>query len=126
MHPQIRNIIDHHIHILDNGEVHMNLSSQERTPLGIILGKLYYNTVAMKCIDRNMRRGYPHNGGSHTFTFTGPIQDAIAALELFQDAMENFRLNDEEKRVLGELMYIAQEIRAMYSEWKGIRATIGI
>lgn len=109
MHAQIRTVIDRLM--FTPREVLVELSADERTPLGNILYKVYYQTNICDVIDRERRWGYPHNGGSHTFTFRGPRRDAVAMLELIKEEIaEHFTLSDEESRVLSELSFVSQEI----------------
>jgi hypothetical protein len=112
MHAQIRNVIDR-LQWFSREVVLVELSAGEQTPLGRLVGRLYYQTSVMDVVDRDSRWGYPHNGGSHTFTYKGSPRDAVAMLELFKETLaENFTLNAEESQVASEFSYISQEILA--------------
>lgn len=109
MHPQIKHVIDRLM--FTPREVLVELSAGEQTPLGRILYKVYYQTTICDVIDRERRWGYPHNGGSHTFTFRGPRRDAVAMLELIKEVIDdNFKVEGEEAKVLSQLSFVSQEI----------------
>jgi len=111
MHAQIRNVISRLE--FSTGTVLVELSAGEQTPLGRLLNLLYYQTNLCEVIDRDCRFGYPHNGGSHTFTFRGPRGDAVAMLELIKETLaEKFALQGEEAQVNSELSFVSQEILA--------------
>ena len=113
MHAQIRNVINR-LELTTGGEVHVELTSGEQTPLGNLVSRLYYQTNVMAVVDRDSRWGYPHNGGQHTFQYRGSPRDAVAMLELFKEVLlDNFKLNAEESQVANEFSYISQEILAL-------------
>lgn len=110
MHQQIRHVIQRLLWV-NSKTVVVELSAAERSPLGNLLSRLYYQTQAMDLVDREYRYGYPHNGGQHTFTFRGPPREAVAALELFREVLtESFALSAEESQVAHEFSFVAQEI----------------
>lgn len=95
------------------GQVLVELSAGEQSPLGKILNIVYYRTNICDVVDRDNRWGYPHNGGQHTFTFRGPHGDAVSMVELIKETvMDKFKLDDETRQVASELSYISQEILA--------------
>jgi hypothetical protein len=113
MHAQIRNVIEGLHFTL--GHVSFDLTATEQTPLGRILYCVYYGTNITDVIDRNTRWGYPHNGGQHTFEYSGPWGDAVAMLELIKEVVsEKYgdKLDATESQVLSEFSYISQEIIA--------------
>jgi len=112
MHQQIRFVIDR-LQWFPGQVVLVELSAPEQTPLGKLVGRLYYDTNAMEVVDRDCRWGYPHNGGMHTFTYKGPARDAVAMLEVFKEALEGrLARTEEERQVCSEFSYISQEILA--------------
>ena len=109
MHPQIKHIINRLL--FTPGMVDIDLSAGEHTPMGNILDIVYYRTNICEVVDRAHRSGYPHNGGSHTFHYHGPKRDAVAMLELIKETvLENFKMDEETRRVANELSFVSQEI----------------
>ena len=109
MHAQIRTVIGSLR--FTTGSVSIDLSAGERTPLGNIISRVYYETNIGDVVDRAYRSGYPHNGGQHTFHFQGPRGEAVAMLELIKETMlERFKLNEETRQVANELSFVSQEI----------------
>lgn len=111
MHAQIRNVISR-LQWFSRQEVLVELSASEGSALGQLVCRLYYDTRVMDVVDRQARFGYPHNGGQHTFTYRGSPSDAVAMLELFQEALREFKLTPEQSQVVNEFSYISQEILA--------------
>lgn len=72
------------VRVLPGKEVSVDISSPERSGMGLIIGKMYYST-RLSDLFGSLSSGYPHNGGEHTLYFKGPYQDVIAALELIRD-----------------------------------------
>lgn len=106
MHEQIKNAIKS-IRLQTDGNVSVCLSAGQCTPLGSIVGKMYYNTNLTSLI-RSV--GYPHNGGEHTFTYIGSIGDYVAFTQLLQEEMKKLTLTDEQKLVVSQLSFICQEL----------------
>ena len=109
MHTQIRSVIKG-LRWPGAGMVQLELTAGEHTPLGRLVGRLYYQTGVMDLVDKDTRWGFPHNGGQHTFGFEGSRRDAVAMLEIFKEALEVFKLTEEESQVASELSYISQDI----------------
>lgn len=113
MHPQIQQVC---ANLTVQGArsksaiVCMSLSSGEQTPLGKILFHMYYRTGLTGLLDRDDYCGYPHNGGSHTFSFRGPKGDALSFLELLSEEVLYVFKDPEIRKVGSELMFISQEI----------------
>ena len=72
------------LHIRKDGTVTIDLTSPQDSGLGIIIGKMYYNTQISELLG-DMRSGYPHNGGSHTLRLRGNYEDVIAGIEMIRD-----------------------------------------
>ena len=64
--------------------VSIDLTSPQESGLGIIIGKMYYNTQISELLG-DMCSGYPHNGGSHTLRLCGNYEDVIVGIELIRD-----------------------------------------
>ena len=111
MHQQIRGVISQ-LKWFPGQVVLVDLTASEQSPLGRLVGRLYYDTDAMEVVDRACRTGYPHNGGFHTFQFKGPARDAVAMMELFKETLEDRTRTDEERQVCNEFSYVSQEILA--------------
>ena len=73
------------LHIRPDGTVTVDLTSPQESGLGIIIGKMYYNTQIAELLG-DMCSGYPHNGGSHTLRLRGNYQEVIAGIELIRDS----------------------------------------
>lgn len=115
MHTQIKAIIATlKWHKAGTGEVAVQLTSGQNTPMGKLLFNLYYR---MDVIDLLGKRacGYPHNGGEHCLFIHAPWGDVVAFLDLFQDEVQKFKLTTEESQVAGELSFISQEIYLLRS-----------
>lgn len=111
MHTQIKAVISQLKFSPRN--VTIELTAGEQTPLGSLLSKVYYRTSICDVVEREFLFGCPNTGGRHTFTYSGPWQDAVAMLELMKETLlDNFALNDEERQVANQLSYISQEILA--------------
>mgnify|MGYP003545374229 FL=1 len=72
------------LHIRKDGTVTIDLTSPQESGLGIIIGKMYYNTQISELLG-DMCSGYPHNGGSHTLRLCGNYEDVIVGIELIRD-----------------------------------------
>lgn len=111
MHAQIREVIEKLKMDWTGKRVVLVLTAGERSPLGTILSRVYYNTDITSIINRDELFGYPHNGGQHTFTFMGTAGDAVALVELIKETMlEKFTFDEETRRVVNEMSFISQEI----------------
>jgi hypothetical protein len=112
MHHQIKKVCAGLQHHVNPKGVSFDLSAGEQTPLGRILNLMYYRTGVVDLLPRDSHFGYPHNGGMHTFHYTGPKGDAVAFLELLKEELDQpkYRLNEEERQVLRELSFISQDI----------------
>lgn len=112
MHAQIKEVIG--TLLFTPYQVSVRLSAGERTPLGKIVGRLYYNTRVMDLLSHEERSGYPHNGGQHSLDLHCKPLDAVAFIEAMKEEAEDrkFACNDEESQVIAELSYISQEILA--------------
>lgn len=109
MHAQIHHVINRLQ--FSPGQVFVELSAGEQSPLGKILNIVYYRTNICDTLDRDNRFGYPHNGGQHTFSYRGTHGDAVAMIELIKETvMDNFKLDDEVRQVASELSFVSQEI----------------
>lgn len=62
-----------------DGTIVIELSAPQESPLGKIVGDLFYNTRLLEMVKHT---GYPHNGGEHTLSIYGQPKDLIAFLEL--------------------------------------------
>lgn len=62
-----------------NGELSVNLTSIQNSPLGEIVGKIYYFTSLLDLIKST---GYPHNGGQHSLQIRGNKEDVLCFLDL--------------------------------------------
>jgi hypothetical protein len=95
------------------GLVEVTLGAGQTTPLGKLVGRIYYQTDVLEVLDRNERWGYPHNGGQHTLTLRCKPKDAVSLIELIKETvLEKLTFTDEERQVANELSYISQEILA--------------
>jgi hypothetical protein len=111
MHHQIKQVCQS-LRFLPAGEVRVCLTAGERTPLGRIVGKMYYQTDLVDLLG-SRTVGHPHNGGQHSFLYIGRRGDAVAFLELLKEtALEKFRLDEEGCQVASELSFISQDILA--------------
>jgi hypothetical protein len=112
MHPQIKEVINTLLHTL--GKVHVRLSAGEQTPLGKIIGRVYYNTNVLEGLTRDERFGYPHNGGQHTLELHCKPMDAIAMLEMIKEvALDKLCRTEEERAVANQLSFVSQEIHRL-------------
>lgn len=109
MHAQIKRVID--TLLFDLTRVHVRLSAGEQTPLGRLIGRVYYNSHVLEGLNYSERSGYPHNGGQHTLElFCRPL-DAIEMIEMIKEVcLERLARTEEERQVANELSYISQEI----------------
>lgn len=111
MHAQIHRAIERLE--FSPGQVFVELTAGQESPLGKILNIVYYRTDICDVVDRDNRFGYPHNGGQHTFSYRGKHMDAVSMIELIKETvMDNFTLEDEVRQVANELSFISQEILA--------------
>lgn len=111
MHPQIQSVIDS-LHFTPS-TVCVTLTAGESTPLGNIVGRIYYHTDVLEVLDRNQRFGYPNNGGQHTLSFRCSPKDAVTLIELIKETVVGrFTYTEQEARVANELSFISQEILA--------------
>lgn len=109
MHQQIKRVIET-MHTAQ-GRVYVRLSAGEQTPLGKLIGRVYYNSNVLEVLGYNERSGYPHNGGQHTLELHCKPLDAIEMLELIKgECLAKLARNEEERQVASELSYISQEI----------------
>jgi hypothetical protein len=112
MHAQIRTIIASLLH--QPGKVHVRLSAGERTPLGNIIGRVYYNSHVLEGLNYSERTGYPHNGGQHTLELHCKPLDAIEMIEMIkEEALTRLCLTEEERTVANELSFVSQEIHSL-------------
>ncbi len=112
MHPQIKNIINSLLH--EPGKVHVQLSAGEQTPLGKIIGRVYYNSNVLEGLTFAERSGYPHNGGQHTLHLHCRPLDAIEMIEMIkEEALTRLALTEEEREVANQLSYVSQEIHSL-------------
>ena len=112
MHSQIRTIIASLLH--QPGKVHVRLSAGEQTPLGRIIGRVYYNSKVLEGLNYDERSGYPHNGGQHTLELHCAPLDAIEMIEMIkEEALKRLCNNEEEATVANELSFVSQEIHAL-------------
>ncbi len=112
MHAQIKEVIKTLLHDLE--KVHVRLSAGEQTPLGKIIGRVYYNTDILQCLSFTERSGFPHNGGQHTLELHCRPLDAIEMIEMIKYvALEKLAFTGSERQVASELSYISQEIRTL-------------
>jgi hypothetical protein len=115
MHAQIKQVIGTLLH--QPGKVMVKLSAGVQTPLGKIIGRVYYNTNVLEALNYTERCGYPHNGGQHTLELVCAPLDAIEMIEMIKEvALEKLALNEEERQVASELSYISQEIHKLRLE----------
>lgn len=113
MHPQIKTVINS-LMSQGPGRISIRLSAPQYTPLGQLLGILYYRIPDLvDMLPVTDRFGYPHNGGSHTFEYHGPAKEFVAWLELWKEQMETMRLLPEEQEVRSQLSFISQEILSL-------------
>lgn len=113
MHAQIKQVIDS-LWLAGPYKVHVRLSAGEQTPLGKIIGGVYYNTNVLDSLNYNERSGYPHNGGQHALELHCKPLDAIEMIEMIKEvALEKLALNEAERQVASELSYISQEIHKL-------------
>jgi hypothetical protein len=70
-------------------EISVNLTDCQQSPLGRIIGNLYYQKDAIVDLAPNCT-GYPHNGGQHTMNVRGSKGDVTAFLELVRDAYKGY------------------------------------
>ena len=112
MHRQIKQVIESLK--FQDGKVHVRLSAGEQTPLGKIIGRLYYQSRVMDLLPPDQRFGYPHNGGQHTLSLACRPLDAVAFIEALKEEAQarKFAITEEESQVVSELSYISQEILA--------------
>ena len=110
MHPQIKQVIA--TILFTPGKVLVRLSAGEQTPLGKIIGRLYYQSNVMDLLSHEERFGYPNNGGQHTLELNCKPLDAVAMIEAMKEVAEEkkFAYNFDESQVVAELSYISQEI----------------
>ncbi len=112
MHQQIKRVIETMLH--DPRRVYVRLTAGEQTPLGKLVGRVFYNSDILECLTYRECSGYPHNGGQHTLELHCAPLDAIEMLEMIKEVcLEKFALNDEERQVASELSYISQEIHTL-------------
>lgn len=112
MHAQIKEVIRRLMH--EPGRVYVDLSAGEQTPLGRIIGRVYYNTNVLECLSYQERAGCPHNGGSHTLTLHCRPLDAIEMIEMIKEvALERLCVTEEEREVANQLSYVSQEIHSL-------------
>ncbi len=98
------------------GRIAIELSAGQFTPMGRILGIMYYRLDVVDLLERTEHFGYPHNGGQHTFSYRGNGKDFVAFLELLKEELQNrfnAGFNDEERQVVSELSFISQDILAL-------------
>ncbi len=112
MHAQIKEVI--RTLMFTPGKVYVRLSATEQTPLGNIIGRLYYQSRVLDLLNYNERSGYPHNGGQHTLELHCKPLDAIEMIEAMKEEAEDkkFARTPGESQVVAELSYISQEIHA--------------
>lgn len=63
----------------------LDLSIGQRTPLGRLIGDMYYRSDIHKETCNMYHSGYPHNGGEHTLVLQGTRQDLFVLIELLQE-----------------------------------------
>lgn len=110
MHSQIKQVI---ATILNTpGKVLVRMSAGENTPLGKVIGRLYYQSPVMELLTHEERYGYPHNGGQHTLELHCKPLDAISMIESMKEEAQNRKLafTPEEIQVVNEFSFISQEI----------------
>jgi hypothetical protein len=61
------------------------LDDGQETPIGKVLGHLYYQTKLIDLWNQDQRSGYPHNGGQHTLSIHADAEDIISWLELVEE-----------------------------------------
>ncbi len=118
MHADIRRVLGTLKQLSDSpkGRIAIELSSGQYTPMGKLLGLMYYRTRITDLLERTEHFGYPHNGGQHTFSYRGNGKTFVAFLELMKEELQtkfNNGLNEEERQVLSELSFISQDILAL-------------
>jgi hypothetical protein len=112
MHPQIEEVIRTLLHTPYKFRV--RLSAGEQTPLGKIIGRVYYNTNVLEALSYSERTGYPHNGGQHTLELHCRPLDAIEMIEMIKEvALEKLCRTEEEREVANQLSFVSQEIHAL-------------
>ena len=112
MHAQIKEVIRTLLH--QPGKVSVRLSAGEQTPLGKIIGRVYYDSNVLKGLNYSERSGYPHNGGSHTLELHCKPLDAIEMIEMIkEDALARLCRTEEEREVANQLSFVSQEIHTL-------------
>lgn len=116
MHPQIKQIIST-IRAVPGRRNHysVTLTSGQDTPMGKILGQMYYYTTITEMIEGAVfMSGYPHNGGEHSCYVAGNKIELVAFIEILQERMDarSSRFNQETCQVVCELSLIAADIQA--------------
>lgn len=112
MHPQIKDIIGSLLH--EPGKIHVRLSAGEQTPLGKIIGRVYYNSSVLEGLTFDERSGYPNNGGQHTLNLHCKPLDAIEMIEMIkEEALNRLARTEEEREVANQLSFVSQEIHGL-------------
>ncbi len=114
MHAQIKEVIAT-LNRAPGGKVFVDLGAGQETPLGKILGKMFYSTRLTDLLDQGTNGGCPHNGGSHSFWMRAEPLEVIAFIELLKETMleGKYVLSEESRQVAHELSYISQEIHTL-------------
>jgi hypothetical protein len=117
MHADIKRVLGTLKKLTDHpkGRIAIDLSSGQYTPMGKLLGLMYYRTNIVDQLERTEYFGYPH-GGQHTFSYRGDGKTFAAFIELLKEELQNKfirGLNEEEQQVLSELSFISQDILAL-------------
>lgn len=114
MDTQIRSVLKT-LKPIGPGRISIELSAAERSPLGRILHQVYYATDACDLLSNEHRSGFPHNGGQHTFRYSGPKKEFVAWLEIVKEELEQpkYRLNEIERQVLSQFSFISQDILSL-------------
>lgn len=114
MHSQIKAAIAT-LNRAPGGKVFVDLGAGEQTPLGKILGKMFYSTLLTDVLDQGTYGGYPNNGGSHTFWMRAEPLEVVSFIELLKETMleGKYVLSEESRQVAHELSYISQEVLAL-------------
>lgn len=63
----------------------VDVGSQEQTLAGMLIRMMYYNGFLAILKQGKERRGFPHNGGSHTLTLYLSAEDLEAFLALVRE-----------------------------------------
>ena len=115
MHPQIKEVIRTLMH--QPGKVFVRLTAGESTPLGKLVGRVYYDSNVLEGLSFAERSGYPHNGGQHTLELHCKPLDAIEMIEMIKEAALSgtrpLARTEEEREVANQLSFVSQEIHTL-------------